>query len=297
MFGAYKKATRLWEGVLTGKALSWGGSLIRPEATGYGVVYYVENMMKYASKDTELETFSGKRVAITGSGNVAQYAALKAIELGAVVVSLSDSKGALIATGESGITPEMIETIAKIKVQRKYLSDIASTDDFSSSTKYIPDARPWTHIEKIDVALPCATQNEVSGPEAEALLKAGTRYVAEGSNMGCTAEAIEIFEKHRSTKTASEGAVWYAPGKAANAGGVAVSGLEMAQNSQRLQWSAEEVDGKLKEIMKGCFEMGVQTAVTYVTPKEGERPSLVAGSNIAGFMKVAKAMREQGDWW
>ncbi|KPI34612.1 NADP-specific glutamate dehydrogenase [Cyphellophora attinorum] len=295
MFGAYKKNTKLWEGVLTGKALSWGGSLIRPEATGYGTVYYVENMMKYASGGSE--TFAGKRVSISGSGNVAQYAALKAIELGAVVVSLSDSKGALIATGDKGISPEMVETIAKIKVERKYLTDIASTDGFSSSTKYIDGARPWEHVGKVDVALPCATQNEVSGPEAEALVKAGVKYVAEGSNMGCTAEAIEIFEKNRQTKTANEGSVWYAPGKAANAGGVAVSGLEMAQNSMRMKWTTEEVDEKLKQIMKECFENGLQTAKTFVTPKEGERPSLVAGSNIAGFIKVANAMKQQGDWW
>jgi glutamate dehydrogenase (NADP+) len=252
-------------------------------------------MMKYASGGSE--TFAGKRVSISGSGNVAQYAALKAIELGAIVVSLSDSKGALIATGDKGISPEMVETIAKIKVERKYLTDIASTDDFSSSTKYIDGARPWEHVGKVDVALPCATQNEVSGPEAEALVKAGVKYVAEGSNMGCTAEAIEIFEKNRQTKIANEGSVWYAPGKAANAGGVAVSGLEMAQNSMRMKWTTEEVDEKLKQIMKECFENGLQTAKTFVTPKEGERPSLVAGSNIAGFIKVANAMKQQGDWW
>lgn len=291
MFGQYKKQTKLWEGVLTGKGKSWGGSLIRPEATGYGTVYYVQSMLKYAADDS----FAGKRVAISGSGNVAQYAALKAIELGATVVSLSDSKGALVSTDGEGITPEMVETIAKIKVERKYLSDIAETADFSGATKYIPSARPWLHVGQVDIALPCATQNEVSGEEAKGLLDAGCRYVAEGSNMGCTQEAIEIFEAHRREHGSS--AMWYAPGKAANCGGVAVSGLEMAQNSQRLSWSAEEVDEKLKGIMATCFEMGVQTAKTYVTPKEGERPSLVAGSNIAGFMKVAEAMREQGDWW
>lgn len=291
MFGQYKKQTKLWEGVLTGKGGTWGGSLIRPEATGYGTVYYVENMMKYVSGGSE--TFAGKKVAISGSGNVAQYAALKVIELGGTVVSLSDSKGALIATSAEGLTPEMVETIAKIKVERKYLADIASSEGFSSSTKYIDGARPWLQVGDVDVALPCATQNEVSGEEAEGLIKAKCKYLAEGSNMGCTQEAIDFFEKHRSENKGAE-ALWYAPGKAANCGGVAVSGLEMAQNSSRISWSAEEVDAKLKDIMKNCFENGLQTAKTYVTPKEGELPSLVAGSNIAGFTKVAKAMKDQG---
>ena len=248
--------------------------------------------MKYASNDS----FTGKKVSVSGSGNVAQYAALKAIELGATIVSLSDSKGCIIATTEDGISPAMIETIAKIKVERKYLTDIASTSDFSSKVKYIPDARPWLKLDSVDVALPCATQNEVSGDEAEGLIKAKCRYIAEGSNMGCTQEAIEAFEKHRSSNSTKD-AIWYAPGKAANCGGVAVSGLEMAQNSARIKWTREEVDERLKMIMKNCFENGLQTAKTYVTPKEGEFPSLVAGSNIAGFSKVASAMRDQGDWW
>jgi glutamate dehydrogenase (NADP+) len=292
MFGQYKKQTKLWEGVLTGKGGSWGGSLIRPEATGYGTVYYVQEMMKYADGDS----FSGKKVAISGSGNVAQYAAYKAIELGATVVSLSDSKGALIATTDEGISPAMIETIAKIKVERKYLTDIASTNDFSSKTKYIDGARPWLHCGDVDVALPCATQNEVSGEEASGLIKAKCKYIAEGSNMGCTQEAIDVFESDRKSKGSKE-AIWYAPGKAANCGGVAVSGLEMAQNSARIKWTSEEVDGKLKDIMKNCSNNGLETAKTYVTPKEGEFPSLVAGSNIAGFVKVAAAMKDQGDWW
>jgi glutamate dehydrogenase (NADP+) len=292
MFGQYKKQTKLWEGVLTGKGANWGGSLIRPEATGYGTVYYVQSMMEYQSGDS----FAGKKVSISGAGNVAQYAALKAIELGAIVVSLSDSKGALIATSDKGITPEMVETIAKIKVERKYLADVASAEGFSASTKYIEGVRPWLHVGDVDVALPCATQNEVSGEEATGLIKAKCRYIAEGSNMGCTQEAIDVFEAHRKENPAKD-AVWYAPGKAANCGGVAVSGLEMAQNSMRLKWTAEEVDEKLKGIMKNCFENGLQTAKTYVTPKEDELPSLVAGSNIAGFTKVADAMFQQGDWW
>ena len=247
--------------------------------------------MKYADGDS----FSGKKVSISGSGNVAQYAALKAIELGATVVSLSDSKGAIVATTDEGISPEMVETIAKIKVERKYLTDIASTSDFSSKVKYVEGARPWLHVGDVDVALPCATQNEVSGEEAEGLIKAKCRYIAEGSNMGCTQEAIDAFEKHRKEK--GKEAIWYAPGKAANCGGVAVSGLEMAQNSARIKWTREEVDEKLKGIMKDCFENGLQTAKTYVTPKEGEYPSLVAGSNIAGFSKVAQAMKDIGDVW
>ncbi|KAH0843357.1 NADP-specific glutamate dehydrogenase [Fonsecaea monophora] len=272
---------------------TWGGSLIRPEATGYGVVYYVEHMIKYASGGTE--SFAGKRVAISGSGNVAQYAALKVIELGGTVVSLSDSKGAIIATTPQGIDPEMIEIIAKLKVDRKQLSEVAETSAFSSKVKYIDGARPWLHVGQVDVALPSATQNEVSGEEAEGLIAAGCKFVAEGSNMGCTKAAIDAFEAQRNFK--KEKWVWYAPGKAANAGGVAVSGLEMAQNSARIKWTAEEVDEKLKSIMKNCFENGLQTAKTYVTPKEDEFPSLMAGSNIAGFTKVAAAMRDQGDWW
>ncbi|OAL30932.1 NADP-specific glutamate dehydrogenase [Fonsecaea nubica] len=272
---------------------TWGGSLIRPEATGYGVVYYVEHMIKYASGGTE--SFAGKRVAISGSGNVAQYAALKVIELGGTVVSLSDSKGAIIATTPQGIDPEMIEIIAKLKVDRKQLSEVAETSTFSSKVKYIDGARPWLHVGQVDVALPSATQNEVSGEEAEGLIAAGCKFVAEGSNMGCTKAAIDAFEAQRNFK--KEKWVWYAPGKAANAGGVAVSGLEMAQNSARIKWTAEEVDEKLKSIMKNCFENGLQTAKTYVTPKEDEFPSLMAGSNIAGFTKVAAAMRDQGDWW
>ncbi|KAK4949949.1 NADP-dependent glutamate dehydrogenase [Elasticomyces elasticus] len=287
---------------------SWGGSLIRPEATGYGLVYvsigptncdyvlliisqYVQHMIQYASGGKE--SFSGKKVTISGSGNVAQYAALKVIELGGTVVSLSDSKGAIVATTDKGIDAEMIETIAKLKVDRKQLSSAAT--DFGNKVKYIDGARPWLHVGNVDVALPSATQNEVSKEEAEGLIKAGVKFIAEGSNMGCTQEAIEVFEAHRKSNKGE--AIWYAPGKAANAGGVAVSGLEMAQNSARIKWTSEEVDDRLKLIMKNCFENGLQTAKTYLTPSEGEFPSLVAGSNIAGFSKVAAAMKDQGDWW
>ncbi|KAF2718201.1 glutamate dehydrogenase [Polychaeton citri CBS 116435] len=293
MFGTYKAARNKWEGTLTGKGGSWGGSLIRPEATGYGVVYYVEHMINYASGGKE--TFKGKRVAISGSGNVAQYAALKAIELGATIVSLSDSKGALIATDDAGITPELVSIIADLKVKRKQLTELAESSEYKNKFKYIDGARPWTHVGKVDVALPSATQNEVSGEEAQALVDAGCKFIAEGSNMGCTQDAIDVFENARKAKKGD--AIWYAPGKAANAGGVAVSGLEMAQNSQRLTWSAEEVDAKLKDIMESCFKNCLETAKEYVTPAEGEFPSLVAGGNIAGFSKVAAAMHNHGDWW
>ncbi|KAK0392349.1 hypothetical protein NLU13_1844 [Sarocladium strictum] len=289
MFGAYRQMRARWEGVLTGKGPSWGGSFIRPEATGYGTVYYVEHMLKHAGHGS----FEGKRVAISGSGNVAQYAALKALELGATVLSLSDSQGAIISKDGSSITAEQVHAIAGLKVKRRALAEF----DISSNTglEYVKGARPWTLVGKVDIALPCATQNEVSGDEAKALCEAGVVAVAEGSNMGCTLEAIEVFEEHR--RKHNEKAAWYAPGKAANCGGVAVSGLEMAQNSQRLTWTAKEVDDKLKDIMKNVFTEGLETAKAYITPVNGELPSLVAGSNIAGFVKVVRAMHEQGDWW
>lgn len=250
-------------------------------------------MIAYASNGKE--SFSGKKVAISGSGNVAQYAALKVIELGATVVSLSDSKGSIIATSDKGITPEMINTIADLKLKRKPLTEVANTSDFSSKVKYIDGARPWLHVGNIDIALPSATQNEVSKEEAEGLVKAGCKFIAEGSNMGCTQDAIDVFENARKEKDTNT--IWYAPGKAANAGGVAVSGLEMAQNSARISWTAEEVDGKLKDIMKNCFENCLNTAKEYIPSKEGQLPSLVGGANIAGAVKTFDAMRAQGDLW
>nr|Q96VJ7.1 RecName: Full=NADP-specific glutamate dehydrogenase; Short=NADP-GDH; AltName: Full=NADP-dependent glutamate dehydrogenase [Fusarium fujikuroi]CAC45043.1 NADP-dependent glutamate dehydrogenase [Fusarium fujikuroi]CAJ21196.1 NADP-specific glutamate dehydrogenase [Fusarium fujikuroi] len=287
LFGAYRKFANRWEGVLTGKGLSWGGSLIRPEATGYGLVYYVEYMLKHANRGT----FEGKRVALSGSGNVAQYAALKIIELGGSVVSLSDSKGALVAKEGSSFTPEQIHNIAALKIKHQALTTFEHDGQFT----WIEGARPWVHVGKVDIALPSATQNEVSKEEAQALVDAGAFIVAEGSNMGCTAEAIDVFEAHRKEKGAE--ALWYAPGKASNCGGVAVSGLEMAQNSQRIQWTEKEVDDRLKAIMKDAFVAGLETAQKYVEAKEGELPSLIAGSNIAGFIKVAEAMHDQGDWF
>jgi len=238
------------------------------------------------------ESFSGKRVAISGSGNVAQYAALKVLELGGTVISLSDSQGAIIATSDKGFQADTIHEIAALKLKRQQLSILGKNDGF----KYIEGERPWKHCGKVDVALPGATQNEVSGEEAKALLEAGCKFIAEGSNMGCSQDAIEVFEEHRRANKGAEG-IWYGPGKAANAGGVAVSGLEMAQNSARLSWTREEVDAKLKDIMKNCFENCLSTAQEYVPVKSGELPSLVAGANIAGFRKVAAAMHDQGDWF
>jgi glutamate dehydrogenase (NADP+) len=290
LFGAYKKLRNQFEGVLTGKGLEWGGSLIRPEATGYGLVYYVEQMIKYASKGAE--SFHGKRVVISGSGNVAQYAALKVIELGGTVVSLSDSKGSFIATGVEGFNSAEIETVGQIKLDRKALSVLEN--DFKGKFRYFEGARPWTIAGQVDVALPCATQNEVSGEEAAALVVNGCKFIAEGSNMGCTMEAIHVFEAAR---TREANGIWYGPGKAANAGGVAVSGLEMAQNSQRSTWTSERVDQRLKDIMVTCFDTCVETAVDFSLEKGDSLPSLVTGANIAGFVKVANAMIAQGDFW
>lgn len=255
-------------------------------------------MIQYATDGKE--TFAGKRVAISGSGNVAQFAALKVIELGGIVVSLSDSKGSLIVAegSQGGFTPEDVQQIAAIKVEHKQLDSIASAEGFRGKFQYLAGARPWIHVGRIDVALPCATQNEVSGDEARALIAAGARFIAEGSNMGATQDAIDVFEAHRTTNPGrGVAAIWYAPGKAANLGGVAVSGLEMAQNSARLSWTGPEVDEKLKAIMASSFRNGLDTAREYVATPDGTLPSLVAGSNIAGFKKVAAAMKDQGDWW
>ena len=203
LFGAYKKYRNAFQGVLTGKGLDWGGSLIRPEATGYGLVYYVSHMISYATNGSE--SFKDKTVAISGSGNVAQFAALKVIELGGKVVSLSDSKGCLIAKDlNTGFDKETIAAIADLKLKRMALTDLKSPKgDLTEKYDYIPSARPWTKFKKLDVALPCATQNEVSGEEADALVKAGVKYVAEGSNMGCTKEAIDVFEESRTSSTST----------------------------------------------------------------------------------------------
>jgi len=288
LFGAFRKVRNEWCGILTGKGPTWGGSYIRPEATGYGLVYYVSHMLSHLPNTS----FTSAKVLISGSGNVAQYAAIKIIELGGIVLSLSDSKGALISTDEKGFTKADVSTIADLKLTHGTLAEFFQTQS-KGKFEWHEGKRPWTLIRASDIALPCATQNEVSGEEAEALVKAGVKIVAEGSNMGCTQEAIDVFEKARFEK----GTIWYAPGKASNCGGVAVSGLEMAQNSQRLQWSPEEVDEKLKGIMKNVFEACYTTGVKYSPESNGKLPSLVIGANISGFIKVADAMKAQGDWW
>jgi len=278
---------------LTGKGLHWGGSFIRPEATGYGVIYYVEHMIAKAAPQYSLSKKS-TLVAISGSGNVAQYTALKVIELGATVISLSDSKGALIAKEGTGFTKLDVKKIGELKLRGGSLEGFSGEGEYT----YYAGKRPWTLVPKVHIALPGATQNEVSKEEAEALLAAGVKIVAEGSNMGCTAEAIDVFEASR--KRGGPNAIWYAPGKASNAGGVAVSGLEMAQNSQRQSWEPSEVDGKLKGIMSECYKICLEAGSKH----SGEDltsgdvlPSLLSGANVAGFIKVADAMRQQGDWW
>lgn len=289
VFGAYKELRNEWSGVITGKGPEWGGSALRPEATGYGLVYYVEHMIK------EIEGasagFKGKRVLVSGSGQVAQFAALKCLELGATILSLSDSKGSLIATDDAGYSADDINKVFEIKSARKELSTFG---DKGGKFQFHGDgARPWSLVKQYDVALPSATQNEVEEADAEAAIKAGCRYIAEGSNMGLSQGAINIFEDTRAKK--GKQGVYYGPGKAANAGGVAVSGLEMAQNSQRLRWSAEEVDTRLKQIMKDAFELCKANGAKY--GDGGEVPSLVAGANISGFLRVADVMRAHGDWW
>lgn len=288
LFGQYKRLKNVFEGTLTGKGLTWGGSLIRPEATGYGVVYYVEEMIAKATQGKD--SLQGKKVLISGSGNVAQYAALKSIELGAQVLTLSDSLGAFVAKDEKrGFTADEIRRVIATKGARKALNTL--TSEFTAFT-YHEGKRPWTLVKAADVALPCATQNEVSEDEAKALVAAGCRYLAEGSNMGSTLEAIHVYEQSRSTGSP----LWYGPAKAANCGGVAVSGLEMAQNSSRTSWSAEEVDRRLKDIMVNCFNTCYNTSVEFAKSTESV-PSLVRGANIAGFVKVADAMVDQGTFF
>lgn len=290
VFGAYKAIRNEWAGMITGKGNDWGGSALRPEATGFGLVYYVDHMIKLA--EGESSGFKGKKVVVSGSGQVAQFAALKVLELGGSVHSFSDSKGALIAKeGTAGFTAEHIQEIFKIKSARKELSLFG--DKNGAFEFHANGARPWKLVKSYDVALPSATQNEVDESDAQAVIKAGCHYIAEGSNMGCTLEAIKAFEESR-VKSGKKG-VYYGPGKAANSGGVAVSGLEMAQNSMRLKWTAEEVDTKLKDIMRECFTICKDTGAEF--GDKGELPSLVAGANIAGFKKVADAMRAHGDWW
>jgi glutamate dehydrogenase (NADP+) len=268
LFGQYKRLRNEFTGVLTGKGINWGGSLIRPEATGYGNVYFASEMLA-----TKGESFNGKRVVISGSGNVAQFAAEKAMQMGAKVLTMSDSGGYIHVA--DGMTPEQLEYIKDLKnVKRGRLSEAVD----AIGCAYHAGERPWSVA--CDVALPCATQNELNAKEAEALVANGVICVSEGANMPSTPEAIEVFQKNR---------VLFAPGKASNAGGVATSGLEMSQNSLRMNWTAEEVDEKLLNIMKNIH----QACVQYGTRTDGS-VDYVRGANIAGFVKVADAMIDQG---
>ena len=269
MFGQYKRLRNEFTGVLTGKGASWGGSLIRPEATGYGNVYFAQNMLH-----TKGDSFEGKTVVISGSGNVAQYAAEKATEFGAKVVTMSDSSGYIYDA--DGITAEKLAFVMEIKnVRRGRISDYVSK---YPSAKFVAGDRPWS--VKCDVALPYATQNELNGDEAKTLVANGCVCVSEGANMPSTPEAVEVFQKAK---------ILFAPGKASNAGGVATSGLEMSQNSLRLSWTREEVDAKLHGIMNSIHE----ACVTYGAQGSGY-VDYVKGANIAGFVKVADAMLDQG---
>ncbi len=269
MFGQYKRIRDEFTGVLTGKGLSFGGSLVRPEATGYGVTYFAQSML--ATKGTSLQ---GKTVAISGSGNVAQYAVQKCTQLGAKVVSMSDSNGCIV--DEDGISPEKWAFVQELKnVKRGRIKEYAE----KYGCKYFEGQRPWKNV-KCDVAMPCATQNELDESDAKALVANGTMCVAEGANMPSSPEAVAVFQDAK---------ILYAPGKASNAGGVSVSGLEMCQNSGRISWTAEEVDNKLQQIMKSIHE----NCVKYGTQADGYI-NYVTGANIAGFIKVADAMMAQG---
>lgn len=269
MFGQYKRIQNEFTGILTGKGISFGGSLIRPEATGYGNVYFAENMLK--TKDDNLE---GKIVLVSGSGNVAQYATEKATELGAKVVTMSDSGGYIY--DNEGIDQEKLAFVMELKNERR--GRISEYVEQYPNAVYHEGKTPWG--EKADVALPCATQNELLEEDAKKLVNNGCVLVGEGANMPCTPEAVEVFKKAK---------IFFSPGKASNAGGVATSGLEMSQNSLRLNWPAEKVDDKLKTIMKDIHD----ACVTYGKEENGYI-DYVKGANIAGFVKVADAMLAQG---
>ena len=267
LFGQYKRITNEFTGVLTGKGLNWGGSLIRPEATGYGCVYFAEEMLKKAG-----DGFDGKSVAVSGSGNVAQYATEKATELGAKVITLSDSSGSVY--DKDGITPEKLAWVMDLKNNKRgRIKEYA--EEFN--VEYLEDKRPWAL--PCDIALPCATQNEINGEDAKELLANGCKVISEGANMPSDSDAVAVFQDSN---------ILFGPGKAANAGGVATSGLEMSQNSMRLNWTRKEVDGRLHQIMKDIHEACV------VYGQENESVNYVKGANVAGFIKVADAMLDQG---
>jgi glutamate dehydrogenase/leucine dehydrogenase len=267
LFGQYKKLVNRFDCVLTGKSINWGGSLIRPEATGYGCVYFAQEMLKVRK-----QSMDGKVVTISGSGNVAQYAVEKCIQAGAKPVTLSDSDGTIY--DEKGITDEKLAFILELKnVKRGRIKEYAE----KYGCEYHPEKRPW--FVKCDIALPCATQNEIDQTDAKTLVKNGCGCVSEGANMPSTIEAVKVF---------LQGKICYGPGKAANAGGVATSGLEMSQNATHMSWPREEVDNRLRNIMTAIHEQCVRYG--------GERDfvNYVNGANIAGFVKVAEAMIDQG---
>jgi len=267
MFGQYKRIRNEFTGVLTGKGLNWGGSLIRPEATGYGCVYFAEEMLKHIG-----DSFNGKTVAVSGSGNVAQFATQKATELGAKVVTLSDSSGSI--HDENGIDADKLAWVMDLKNNRRgRIKEYA--DEFGAT--YLESERPWS--VSCDIALPCATQNEINGDNAKTMISNGCKVVSEGANMPTDPEAVNIF---------LDAGILFGPGKAANAGGVATSGLEMSQNSMRLNWSREEVDSKLRTIMKNIHEACV------IHGTENGSVNYVKGANIAGFIKIADSMLDQG---
>tara|TARA_B100001250_G_scaffold403539_1_gene418223 strand:+ start:655 stop:1992 length:1338 start_codon:yes stop_codon:yes gene_type:complete len=267
MFGQYKRIKNEFTGVLTGKGLNWGGSLIRPEATGYGCVYFAEEMLNERG-----DSFNGKTVSVSGSGNVAQFATEKATQLGAKVVTLSDSSGTIY--DKKGIDQEKLLWIMDLKNNRR--GRIKEYSD-KFDCVYMEGLKPWS--VKCDIALPCATQNEINGEESKVLIDNGVMVVSEGANMPSDPGAIENFLRSN---------ILFAPGKAANAGGVATSGLEMSQNSMRLNWPREEVDSRLRMIMKEIHKACVQYG------KNGGKINYVKGANIAGFIKVADAMLDQG---
>jgi len=269
LFGMYKKIRNEFTGVLTGKGLSWGGSLIRPEATGYGTVYFADSMLK-----TKGESFNGKKVVISGSGNVAQYAAEKVLQMGGKVLTLSDSSGYIY--DKDGIDADKLAFVMDLKNNKRgRISEYA--DKYASASFHIGET-PWK--VSCDIALPCATQNELNGDDAAILIKNGCIAVAEGANMPSTPEAVHAFHDAK---------ILFAPGKASNAGGVATSGLEMSQNSLRISWTREEVDERLKGIMAGIHDACIQ----YGQEEDGYC-NYVKGANIAGFVKVADAMLAQG---
>jgi glutamate dehydrogenase (NADP+) len=274
MFGYYKKIKNEHTGVLTGKALEWGGSLIRPQATGYGSTYFAAEMLATRNQD-----FNGKAAIVSGSGNVSQYTIEKVTQLGGKAISASDSSGTIIDM--DGINPEKLAFLMDLKnVRRGRIKEYA--DKYGCD--YFAGKSVWDVVReegvKCDVALPSATQNEINGENAAALVKNGCYCISEGANMPSTPEAVEIYQENK---------ILYGPGKAANAGGVAVSGLEMSQNSLRFNWTREEVDAKLQGIMKAIHTSCLSAAETYATPGD-----YVAGANIAGFLKVAKSMVDQG---